>query len=205
MKQPLDAAAVARALALDDRVIARLTAYLDLLCQWQRRINLVGASTLADPWRRHILDAAQLNAFMPPGDTETYDLGSGAGIPGLVLAILGQRRVTLVDSDERKCAFLREAARLTETDVVIRCQRIETLPPACADVITARALKPLPELLALATPLLRPGGRCVLLKGAAVDAELTAAGRAWTMRVDRRPSVSDAAATVLTLREIAPR
>jgi len=205
VKQPLDAAGVQAALRLDDETVARLARYLDLLAQWQERINLVGRSTLDDPWRRHILDSAQLRDLIPAGAPEITDLGSGAGFPGLVLAILGAGRVTLVDSDQRKCAFLREAARLTGAAVSVRAVRIESLPPRSADVVTARALKPLPELLALAAPLLRPHGRCLLLKGAGAAAELTAAGQAWTMHTEMRPSLSDPAGVVLHLTDIEPR
>lgn len=205
MKQPLTAAEVQRLLGIDDETLGRLADYLALLGRWQRRINLVGPSTLADPWRRHILDCGQLKPLIPPGAADLFDLGSGAGLPGLVLAILGVGGVTLVDSDQRKCAFLREAARLTAAPVRILNQRIEGLAPAVADIVTARALKPLAALLPLAAPLLRPGGRLLLLKGAGLDAELTAVRAAWTMRVDRRPSLSDPAGVIVQLTDIEAR
>jgi 16S rRNA (guanine527-N7)-methyltransferase len=205
VKQPLDPEALRAQLALDDGVMDRLARYLALLRQWQGRINLVGAATLADPWRRHILDSAQLWPLLPPGDPEIVDLGSGAGFPGLVLAILGAGRVMVVDSDQRKCVFLREAARVTGTRVIVRPARIETLAPCSADVITARAFRPLPQLLALGAPVLRPDGCFLLLKGAGVGDELTAAGRQWTMRIDSRPSLSDAAGVVLQLTQVEPR
>lgn len=206
MKQPpLDAAGVQAILGLDDDVMDRLARYLALLGRWQNQINLVGRSTLDDPWRRHILDSAQLRPLIPAGAPEIVDLGSGAGFPGLVLAIVGAGRVTLVDSDQRKCAFLREAARITGTAVSIRPARIESLAPRSADVITARALKPLPQFLPLAAPILRAAGQCLLLKGAGATAELTAAGVAWTMRLTMHPSRSDAAGVILQLTDIEPR
>ena len=96
--------------------------------RWQRAINLVGQSTLADPWRWHVLDSAQLLAHLPPGAASLVDLGSGAGFPGLVLAVLGARGVVLVESDRRKAQFLREVARSTGTAVVVEAARIEDLP-----------------------------------------------------------------------------
>ncbi len=206
MKQPpLDAASLQASLGLDNDVMDRLARYLALLRRWQNQINLVGRSTLDDPWRRHILDSAQLRALIPHGAADIVDLGSGAGFPGLVLAIVGAGRVTLVDSDQRKCAFLREAARITGAAVTIRAARIESLEPRSADVITARALKPLPQFLPLAAPVLRAAGHCLLLKGAGAAAELTAADAAWTMRVTMHPSRSDAAGVILQLTDIKRR
>ena len=189
--------------ASDDRM-ARLDAYLELLSQWQKRINLVGPSTLADPWRRHILDAAQLCEHIPRTARNLADLGSGAGVPGLVLAILGVPNVTLVEADKRKAVFLREAARVTGcTAVEIICERIEKLSIS-ADVITARALAPLPKLLGLAVPRLAAGGRCLFLKGRDVERELTAAREIWTMRVDLVPSRTATEGRILVIEEVRP-
>jgi 16S rRNA (guanine(527)-N(7))-methyltransferase GidB len=183
----------------------RLAAYLDLLNRWQQRINLVGNSTLADPWRRHIHDSAQLLPYLPPSPAAIVDLGSGAGLPGLVLAIIGGFPVTLVDSDARKCAFLREAARITAAPVTVLNQRIETLPHASASVVTARALAPLARLLAPISTILRPSGVALLLKGRAVQEELTLADKHWKMSITARPSLSDPDGWVLKLQEIGPR
>ena len=170
----------------------RLQAYLDLLAVWQRRINLVGPATLADPWRRHVVDCGQLWRFWPDEARTLVDLGSGAGLPGLVLAVLGVPTTHLVESDRRKAAFLREAARACGVQATVHAARIEDLPPLLgADVVTARALAPLPELLALAEPQLRPGAVCLFLKGRAAEAELTLARETWKMAVDRRASLSD--------------
>ena len=127
--------------------LARLETYAELLRRWSARINLVGANTLADPWRRHFLDSAQLLAHVPPGTQTLIDLGSGAGFPGLVLAILGMPGVELIEADARKCAFLREAARLAAAPVTIRNARIEAAAPRIVDVVTARGCAPLDRLL----------------------------------------------------------
>ncbi len=199
MEPALSAAQVQAACALDDDIRARLEAYLDLLVRWQRRINLVAASTLADPWRRHVLDSAQLAPLLPAAAAAIYDLGSGAGFPGLVLAIVGRRAVHLVEADARKCAFLAEAARVTAAPAVIVNRRIEDLAPACADVVTARALAPLPELLPLAAGILRRDGIALLLKGRSVAAELTAAAKLWTMRATSIASSSERSGVILRI------
>ncbi len=149
--------------------------------------------------------ALQLLPLLPPGRPIVVDLGSGAGFPGLVLAITSDADVTLVDSDTRKCAFLREAARATATRISIENRRIETLPGEFADVVTARALAPLPRLLALAAPLLRPGGTAIFLKGGGVEGELTAAAETWTMGVERMQSISHADGIVIKLTGIRRR
>jgi 16S rRNA (guanine527-N7)-methyltransferase len=176
-----------------------MAALLDLLAAWNPRINLVAASTLADPWRRHILDSAQLFPLIPPHAAPLLDLGSGAGFPGLVLAILGAEDVHLVESDQRKCAFLREAARVTGAKVQIHAQRAETLAFPGAAVITARALAPLPKLLDIAEPFLLPHSICLFLKGKGVEEELTEARKAWKMAVRLLPSRSDERGAVLVL------
>lgn len=182
--------------------LARLTAYLDLLIHWQRRINLVGASTLVDPWRRHILDSQQLAPLLPAGAPTVTDLGSGAGFPGLVLAILTQARVTLVETDQRKAAFLATAARVSETDVAIACQRMETLRVASADVATARACAPLTRLLPVVAQILRPNGIALLLKGQTGQVELTQTEKHWKMHSSVITSRSDPGGVILQLQDI---
>ncbi len=166
----------------------RLEAYLDLLRKWQRRINLVSDASLTDAWRRHILDSAQLFPLVPESCGRLVDLGSGAGFPGLVLAIMGVAGVELIESDGRKCAFLAEAARVSEARVTIRDARIESLPARPADLIVARACAPLPRLLDHAERFLSPQTLCLFLKGARVDEELTSAAKEWRMNVERLPS-----------------
>jgi 16S rRNA (guanine527-N7)-methyltransferase len=204
---PLGAAGFAELYPVSRETSARLEAYLALLAQWSARINLVGRDTLTDPWRRHILDSAQLYPLVPPTARSLIDLGSGAGFPGLVLAILGVPGVELVEADSRKSAFLIEAARVTGTRVAIRHARIEALPAQPRDVVTARGLAPLDRLLALTCPFLAPDSLCLFLKGAQAVEELTVARQAWTMRAQAVESRSDPRGVVLQLREVgrAPR
>jgi 16S rRNA (guanine527-N7)-methyltransferase len=180
----------------------RLKAYAALLIEWSGRINLVGRSTLADLWRRHFLDSAQLLPLIPLGARSLVDLGSGAGFPGLVLAILGVPGVELIEADRRKATFLREASRAAGVDVTLRACRIESVAPQAADVVTARGCAPLNRLLPLAERLIGPQTTCLFLKGAQVEEELTVAGKAWTMIVSRHPSRSDPGGTVLSLQQV---
>lgn len=188
------------AVAVSRETADKLRLYADLLVKWQARINLVGPSTIPDLWRRHMLDSAQLFPLMPAGPA--LDIGSGAGFPGLVLAILRGDPVHLVESDSRKCAFLREVARLTEAPVVIHNCRIETLSPFPVTVITARALAPVSSLLSLAAEFLQPSTQCLFLKGEKLEDELTAAAKDWKMTIERIPSRSDPNGIILRVREV---
>ncbi|WP_085883455.1 16S rRNA (guanine(527)-N(7))-methyltransferase RsmG [Oceanibacterium hippocampi] len=167
----------------------RLERYEILLRQWQGAINLVGKRTLEDVWRRHFLDSAQLLSHVPEMSAGPWvDLGSGAGFPGLVMAILGASDVHLVESDLRKCIFLRQVARETETVVTVHNCRIEEVPVTGAAVISARALAPVARLLELAEPLAREDTIFLFPKGQDVDAELTEAAKYWNITPDRLPS-----------------
>jgi 16S rRNA (guanine527-N7)-methyltransferase len=200
---PLDAEALARELDVSRETLARLRRYVDLLVRWQRAVNLVGVGTLPDVWRRHILDSAQIHPHLPPSPRSLVDLGSGAGLPGLVLAILGVEGVHLVESDQRKVAFLREAARVTAAPVRIHAGRIEQIEPFVAEVVTARALAPLPRLLELAAPFIGPRTTLIFLKGRTAEDELTDAAKCWHMRTHRIMSRSDPTGVVLKLEDIA--
>lgn len=179
----------------------RLQAYAELLVKWQPRINLVGPDTVPELWRRHFFDSAQLMPLVG-AVRRVVDLGSGAGFPGLVLAVMGASDVHLIESDARKCAFLREAARVAATAVTVHNRRIEQVAPLAADLVTARALAPLPRLLEWAAPHLGEGGRCLFLKGKGSEDELTAAAKDWNIAVERVPSLSDPSGVILHLREV---
>ena len=183
--------------------LARLEAYVALLQNWNRRINLVSRASFEDVWRRHVLDCSQLMNFLPPPPTGRprllLDLGSGAGLPGLILAILGAGEVHLVEADGRKAAFLREAARVAGAEIEIHACRIEALKPFPVDVVTARALAPLLRLLDLAVPFLGPEGRCLFLKGARAEAELEAARSAWDFSMESHPSCTYSSGNILVI------
>ncbi len=183
--------------------LASLSAYVALLEKWQPRINLVSPATLTEIWHRHILDSAQLLPYLPVVSVhqrcQILDIGSGAGFPGLVLAILGAGDVQLVESDQRKAVFLQTVIRELGLTARVSNQRIETLPACQPDVITARALAALPKLISLITPQLHNGLTCLFLKGASVDEELTNFQTYSTMVPHLYPSVTNEDGVIVKL------
>ena len=200
--RPLSREAFGEQMGVSRETLRRLTVYLDLLQRWQRAINLVGPGSLADPWRRHVLDSAQLTAHLPAETTNLIDLGSGAGFPGMVLALLGVRGVHLIEADRRKAQFLREVARVTGARATIHAERIEQMQGWPANVVTARALAPLPRLLELADRFVVSDSVCLFLKGKTVERELTIARVSWHMGSETFPSLSEPLGTVLKLQGI---
>ncbi len=188
----------------------RLAAYGALLERWQARINLVSRATLSDLWRRHFLDSIQLTELVPTGARRLVDVGSGAGFPGMVLAIAGLSGVTLVESHARRCAFLREVARETGTDVAVVNGRIEDAAvyraltaSGAPDVIVARGCANLSRLLHLVFDLLDNHTCCIFPKGKAYRAELEAARRDWSFEIECHPSASNDDGTILRLHHVA--
>jgi 16S rRNA (guanine527-N7)-methyltransferase len=179
-----------------------------ILLKWQPRINLVASSTLADVWLRHVADSLQLVRAAPKAKT-WVDLGSGAGFPGLLIAAARpEAEVHLVESDQRKCAFMREAARAMGFIVRIHNTRIEACYPELperADAVSARALAALPKLLQLAAPLIESGAKGVFPKGREAEAELTAARESWNIEAELVPSISDPHASVIVVSGLSPR
>jgi 16S rRNA (guanine527-N7)-methyltransferase len=200
---PLTPEAFAALAGVSRETMGRLEAYAELLKRWSGRINLVSRNTLGDLWRRHFLDSAQLLPFIPEKTRSLVDLGSGAGFPGLVLAILGVPGAELIESDKRKAVFLREAARIANTPVRIVDSRIETAKPHPADVVTARACAPLDKLLPLAQRFIGPNTVCLFLKGEHVADELTAARREWKITAAQLPSRADPRGVILKLEQVA--
>jgi 16S rRNA (guanine527-N7)-methyltransferase len=202
------------ALALVENVsretLDRLDRFVDLLLAWQPTINLIAPSTLGQVWTRHIADSLQLLAYAPDA-LRWVDLGSGAGFPGLVLACAlvdkgGQ--VDLIESDSRKAAFLREAARVTGAAARVHNERIETFAERHSEpahVITARALAPLPRLLQLAHPWLQRGAQGLFLKGQDVEAELTESAKSWHIESELLPSLTDRRAKIVRVARAEPR
>ncbi len=182
---------------------ARLAIFTDLLLRWNATVNLIAAGDAGVVRQRHIEDCLQLAPLMPKAASRAIDLGSGAGFPGLVLAIATGVTFDLIESDHRKAAFLREAARATAASVFVHTKRIEDAVPIPAALVTARALARLPRLLELAAPKLADGGTCLFMKGAGAEAELTEAARDWHMTVEKIPSRTDPSAHILRISEIA--
>ena len=181
-----------------------LDRYLSLLTKWTARINLVSRASLREVWTRHIADSAQLWSLAPPEPAVWTDLGSGGGFPGLVIAILAREtspktEFHLIESDTRKCAFLGTVARECGLSVDIHATRIESATPPAADVISARALAPLPDLLAFAEKLRRPEGICLFPKGETVHKELTDASRLWRLEYRVHPSRTAEGAAIVEI------
>lgn len=206
---PLSRDALQQELGLPVELMEALQIYVDVLEKWQRRINLVSAATLADVWRRHVMDSSQLYDLIPAAAKTLIDLGSGAGFPGMVLALFSKTyegpEVHLVEADSRKCAFLSEVNRQTQAGAIIHSRRIESLYDRQADVITARALAPLPKLLTLAHRFDGGDATYLFLKGEKAADELTEAQKEWTMQISQTPSRSHLAGTILTLKGVTHR
>jgi 16S rRNA (guanine527-N7)-methyltransferase len=235
---------LAAAFNVSRETIARLATYEDLLRQWQKAVNLVAPSTLNAIWHRHFADSAQLLLLAPTASC-WVDLGSGAGFPGMVVAILladrgitptpdpsprrvedapsarwggepparGAPRITLIESNARKCAFLREVVRQTgigaRVSVDILSTRIETAATQASlpapDVVSARALAPLDKLLGLAAPLFTPVTVGLFLKGRDAAAELEAAKKAWNFNAELVPSRTDRDGRIIVVRNLVPK
>ena len=205
MTPSLDPDGFAALTGVSRETLQRLDAYAGLLAQWSERINLVAGSTLGDPWRRHFLDSAQLFPLMPAGAQSLIDLGSGAGFPGLVLAVMGVPGVELVESDARKCAFLREAARVAAATVTIRNTRIEAVPAHAVAVATARGCAPLDRLFTLSQRFIGPDTVCLFPKGEQAGQELAAAQQTWDFDVASHQSRSDKRGVILCLSRVRRR
>jgi len=191
--------------------LERLEAYVALLSKWQGTLNLIGSRSLADVWHRHMLDSAQLIDLAPAKAHTWLDVGSGAGFPGLVLAILGAGNVFLLEKDARKCAFLQEAIRVTGTKAHIVENRIEEIeeiglgerPFPTPHVITARAVAPLAKLLVMVAPLCSLETVCLFPKGQDVGRELTAIAKYPNIDVDKLSSRTAPGAAILRIKGLA--
>lgn len=185
--------------------LARLKAYAGVLADWNALHNLVSKNSLEDLWRRHFWDSAQLAPLVPAEAKNLADLGSGAGFPGLVLAaMLPEISVTLFEATAKKCAFLQAAAERMDIDVRVENARMEELPSYPFDVVTARAVAPLPKLLEYAHNFMGPNSVCLFLKGQNVGSELTEAHKCWKMQVSQVPSQTDPSGAIVTVRELGP-
>ena len=188
----------------------RLTAYAELLVARNEQLNLVAESTLSDLWRRHFLDSAQLVEQIPSAARTMVDLGTGAGFPGLVVAILLRDdprfhgfHMNLVEATQKKCRFLEEVVSATQAPVKVHWSRAEDMRMS-ADVVMARALAPLKKLLRVAFPFFKTGTVGLFPKGKNVDQELTEARESWKLQAIRIPSRSDPSGNILRVTGLSP-
>ena len=188
---------------------ADFQAYETLLAKWNRKINLVSPAAAKDFWGRHALDSWQLAAMLPKSFETLLDLGSGAGFPGIAMAIAskqtGQGRVTMVESAGKKAAFLRTVIRELSLPATVWADRAEDMPPQPYDIITARAFAPLPRLLTYAHPFWGEDTTALLLKGQGAQEELTQAQISWIYNVTSTTSRSDPTGVILQINDLAPR
>lgn len=209
--EPMSRAAFAAASGASEAAMARLDAYAAALTDWNARMNLVSPASLADLWRRHILDSAQLLSLLPEGARRIVDMGSGAGLPGLVLAALRPDGVgletVLIESIEKKCAFLRAAAEAMGLAGQVRIirGRAEDVTGLKADVVTARAMAPLDTLLGYAKRFADNKTRLLFPKGRTAADELTAARQNWTIEAEMIPSRTDGEAAIIAIRHFAAK
>lgn len=190
---------IAVKLDVSRETMSRLESYVALVEKWQPRVNLVSPASLPDIWTRHIWDSAQLATYIQGGSPRLVDVGSGAGFPGLVLAMLTDAECHLVESDQKKAIFLRTVIRECGLTAKVHNHRVENLPCLEAAIITARALAPLDRLLPLLATQLRPGTRCLFLKGAQVEAELAALDETANVTWRLHPSLTNPNSSVIDL------
>ncbi len=185
----------------------RLLAFADLLGKWTRKINLISKSSTSDIWERHILDSVQIYDLAPNTFSLWVDIGSGGGLPGVVVAALAAQfapdaRIAMIESDQRKAAFLRTALRELGLSGDVLADRIDAVPPMGADVLSARALAPLDQLLAFAENHLKPGGTAIFPKGKAAEQEIADASTNWLFQIEKHASMTDAEARILVIKDI---
>ena len=185
----------------------RLQIFVGLLAKWNAAINLVSPASLAEVWTRHVADSAQVLDVAPIRRARWLDMGSGAGFPGIVIALItadtaNPVEMTLVESDRRKAAFLSTVSRETGVPMIIQAARIEAVVPQNADTVSARALAPLVRLCSFAERHLAPHGAALFLKGGHYDAEIAEARRTWSFALDVRRSSTDPAGVVLIMKDL---
>jgi 16S rRNA (guanine527-N7)-methyltransferase len=199
-----------RVFSVSRETVDRLKIYESALRRWQRAVNLVAPATLPNVWQRHFADSLQVASLIPEAAKTLADMGSGGGFPGLVLAAhfaqTGGPAVTLVESDQRKAAFLRDTARAMEISVEILSTRIENDANLAVlvgvDVITARALAPLHRLLVLVSPFVASDTTCIFMKGRDAGREIAEARRDWNFEAIEHASITDEAAKIVVVRNI---
>lgn len=196
---------VVKQLSLSNRVVEKLDRYIELLEEEQKKMNLIGASTLPIVWSRHVLDSAQLFFLLRPSDKIILDLGSGAGFPALVLATMDTEKkyeFHLTESEGKKADFLNKVIKACDLKAVVHNERIEQMENFAADVITARALAPLDKLIKYAFPFFQPKTRCFFMKGAKAEEELNTALKKFRFHIEKIKSVTSDEGTILLLSEV---
>lgn len=181
--------------------IEKLEIYISLLRQWNKKINLVSQQGMDQVWKRHVYDSFQLIRYLDSSVKSIADLGSGGGFPGLILALSTDIPVILIESDMRKTIFLREVLRQTKTQATVLCQRIENVNAISADVVTARALTSLTQLLEFSKNILNKNGYCLFLKGRSVNLEIEEAQKNWKINYKTFSSQTNADGVIVKINQ----
>lgn len=183
----------------------KLKEYVELLLNWNKRMNLIGKSTEPDIWNRHILDSAQLMNLLEKNDinySSCVDIGTGAGLPGIVLSILEVKNMVLIEKSPLKCNFLKEAKKISENNVEIINDAIENVGNRRFDIVFSRALADLSKLLGYSVKLLKPGGKCIFLKGKRLEEELFVAKKLYDFEYVMKRSLTSEEGTIILIKNI---
>ena len=178
----------------------KLSAYVDLLLKWNSKINLISKNTVDEVWIRHILDSAQIIKYIEDKSYRVLDVGSGAGLPGIILSILGVENITLVDSDQRKCSFLLEAARLLNLKLKVINDRVENICDKEFDVVTARGFASIDKVLNEVSSI--KSNKILLLKGKNYNTEIQEALQRWKFEYITYPSITDFSSHILDITNV---
>lgn len=187
---------------------AKLKEYVELLLRWNQKINLIGKSTESDIWNRHILDSAQLMNLLTENNLNQFncvDIGTGAGLPGVVLSILGVKNITLVEKSPLKCNFLKEAKKVSENHIEIINDTIENISDRKFDIMFSRALADLNRLLGYSIKLLKTDGKCIFLKGRKLKEELVMAKKLYDFEYTMKKSLTSDEGTVILIKNVRVR
>ena len=186
----------------------KFSIYYQTLIKWQNSINLISKNTIERVWERHFLDSAQLYNITKEIDGNIIDFGSGAGFPGLILAMMGNKKIHLVESDQKKCTFLREVSMLSETNVTVHHNRIEDLEYFDVELITARALAPLNKLIDYAEAFTKNSSsnqklpKLLFLKGKSYKKEILELGERKSFSIEEFESITDKLGKILYIKKI---
>ena len=187
----------------------KLCLFQKILIKWQKSINLISKNTIENTWERHFLDSAQLYKFVRDIEGNIIDFGSGAGFPGMVLAIMGKKNIHLVESDHKKCVFLKEIAMLTETDITIHNCRIEDLNFINVDLITCRALATLSKLIYYVEVFIKKSTgekkelpKLLFLKGKSYYSEVIELNKYKKISFEEYPSITDKHGRILYINKV---
>ena len=189
-------------LSLTGKQQKKLEDYIEALKDYNAHTNLVGRSTLINPWKEHILDSLQILPFIKDKKLSILDMGTGAGLPGLALNILGCENVSLVDSNGKKIFFLKQVKKKLNLNVRIFLKRIERLENLKYDILTSRALANLDKLLSYSQKFIKKNTVLIFLKGKAVNDELTDARKNWKFTLEKKQSISDQRGTILIIKDL---